>query len=99
MAFDRGRSLPGYARQMAAILGSPAVYPRLGELRIPTTVIQGGSDPLFPGHVGETTAAAIEGASLRILPKMGHMLHRESWEPIADEVERLVARSEGAAAR
>ena len=99
LAFDRGRSLAGYARQMAAILGSPPVYKRLGELRIPTTVIQGGSDPLFPGHVGETTAAAIEGASLRILPKMGHMLHRETWEPIAEEVERLVARSEGAAAR
>ena len=99
LAYDRGRSLAGYARQMAAILGSPAVFPRLGELRIPTAVIQGGSDPLFPGHVGEATAAAIEGASLRILPDMGHMLHQETWDAIADEVERLVARSEGAAAR
>ncbi|MCA8923926.1 MAG: alpha/beta hydrolase [Planctomycetes bacterium] len=99
LAYDRGRSLSGYARQMAAILGSPAVTPRLGELRMSTAVIQGGSDPLFPAHVGEAIAAAIPGASLRVLPDMGHMLHRETWDPIVDEVEALVARSEGAAAR
>ncbi|MEZ6188582.1 MAG: alpha/beta hydrolase [Planctomycetota bacterium] len=98
IAYDRGQSPQGYARQMAAILGTQPVFPRLGELRVPTTVIQGGSDPLFPAHVGEATARAIPGAKLRIVPEMGHMLHRETYDPIVEEVEALVARSEGAPA-
>ena len=48
---------------------------RLGEIAVPTLVIHGSADPLFPLAHGEALAAEIPGARLLVLPGAGHVLH------------------------
>jgi pimeloyl-ACP methyl ester carboxylesterase len=84
--FDRGLHPAGAARQLAAVLTAPDRTPRLRELRVPTTVIHGGADPLVNPSGGRATAAAIPGARLMILPGMGHDLPPALWPQIIDAI-------------
>jgi pimeloyl-ACP methyl ester carboxylesterase len=47
---------------------------RLGEIAVPTLVIHGDADPLFPLGHGQALADEIDGARLRVLPGAGHVL-------------------------
>jgi pimeloyl-ACP methyl ester carboxylesterase len=84
--FDRGVHPAGGARQLAAILTAQDRTPRLREIGVPTTVIHGDADPLVNLSGGRATAAAIPGARLLVLPRMGHDLPRELWPQIIDAV-------------
>jgi pimeloyl-ACP methyl ester carboxylesterase len=73
-SFDRGLSLAGTARQLAAIIASGN---RKGALQSVTTkvlVIHGDADPLVPVECGIDTANSIPGAELQIIEGMGHDL-------------------------
>jgi pimeloyl-ACP methyl ester carboxylesterase len=91
--FDRGIHPAGSARQMAAIVTAKDRTPELRQIRVPTTVIHGDSDPLVNVSGGRATAKAIPGAELVILPGMGHDLPRELWPQIIDAVTRTAARA------
>jgi pimeloyl-ACP methyl ester carboxylesterase/SAM-dependent methyltransferase len=83
--------------------------PRIGQITVPTLVMHGTADPLFPYAHGEALARAIPGARLIPLEGVGHqipppkvwdvvvpaLLHHTSggWE---EQGERLVARSRAA---
>jgi pimeloyl-ACP methyl ester carboxylesterase len=84
--FERGVYPAGSARQLGAIVGAPDRTERLREIRVPTTVIHGDSDPLVDVSGGRATAEAIPGATLVILPGMGHDLPRELWPQIIDAI-------------
>ena len=57
--------------------------PRLGEVRIPTLVIHGTDDPMFPVEHGEALAAAIPGATLLTLEGVGHEVPPPStWDVV-----------------
>jgi pimeloyl-ACP methyl ester carboxylesterase len=84
--FERGIHPAGSARQLAAIGAAPDRTGPLGRLRLPATVIHGDSDPLVNVSGGRSTAAAIPGAKLLILPGMGHDLPRELWPQIIDAI-------------
>jgi pimeloyl-ACP methyl ester carboxylesterase len=71
-----GFDLAGRARQGATILASGDRRPGLANLRIPTLVLHGQADPLIRPDGGYTTAATIAGATLKMLPRMGHDLPR-----------------------
>ena len=73
-AFDRGLSLAGTARQLAAILASGSRKERLRSVTQKTLVIHGDADPLVPVECGRDTAASIPGAELLIIEGMGHDL-------------------------
>ena len=73
-AYDRGRYPPGFMRQMAAIVSDADRAGRLADIRAPTLVIHGDADPLAPLAGGQDTARRIPGATLKIVPKMGHDL-------------------------
>lgn len=60
------------ANHAVAAPGTP-VHGALGELRLPTLVVHGDRDPLFPGH-GERLAAEIPGARLLVLDRTGHQV-------------------------
>ena len=45
---------------------------RLGEIRVPTLVLHGTDDPMFPLPHGEALAGEIPGARLVVLPGVGH---------------------------
>jgi pimeloyl-ACP methyl ester carboxylesterase len=86
LCFDRGYHPAGAARQLGAIVATEDRTARLREVRVPSTVIHGGSDPLVSVSGGRATAAAIPGARLVILPDMGHDLPRELWPEIIDAI-------------
>ena len=63
---------------------------RLEELAIPTVVIHGRDDPLFPFEHGQALAEAIPSAELLLLEGVGHELPRRSWDLL---VSAILARS------
>jgi pimeloyl-ACP methyl ester carboxylesterase len=82
--FDRGLSLTGSARQLAAIIASGNRTPALTRVSTPTLVIHGDADPLIRVAGGRATARAITGSKLEILPGMGHTLPRPLWPRIIE---------------
>jgi pimeloyl-ACP methyl ester carboxylesterase len=55
----------------------------LSSISVPTLVIHGSADPMFPLEHGEALAAEIPGASLLTLPGAGHGLDRTDWRTVA----------------
>jgi pimeloyl-ACP methyl ester carboxylesterase len=53
---------------------------RLEELAVPTVVIHGRDDPLFPIEHGRALAGTIPSADLIALDNVGHELPRRAWE-------------------
>jgi pimeloyl-ACP methyl ester carboxylesterase len=90
--FDRGIHPAGAARQMAAIVTAKDRTRQLGQIRAATTVIHGDRDPLVNASGGRSTAEAIPGAELVVVPGMGHDLPRELWPQIIDAIVRTAAR-------
>ncbi len=85
-AYDRAFHPAGVLRQMAAVVASPDRTEGLHKVTVPTTVIHGGDDPLVNVSGGEATATAVPGASLLIIPGMGHDLPTALWSKIADAI-------------
>jgi pimeloyl-ACP methyl ester carboxylesterase len=52
---------------------------RMGEITVPTLVLHGDEDPLFPLPHGESLAREIPGARLVVLPRTGHEFPRRNW--------------------
>jgi pimeloyl-ACP methyl ester carboxylesterase len=71
-AYDRAFHPDGTARQLAAILASPDRTPELRKLTMPTLVIHGDADPLVDPSGGKATADAVPGATLWMIPGVGH---------------------------
>jgi pimeloyl-ACP methyl ester carboxylesterase len=60
----------------------------LADIRVPTLVVHGREDPLFPGH-GAALAAEIPGARLLVLDGVGHQVPPpESWDVLVPELVR-----------
>jgi pimeloyl-ACP methyl ester carboxylesterase len=74
LSFERGLSVAGTARQLAAILASGSRKEALKSVTVPTLVIHGDADPLVPVEGGIDTADSIPGAELLIVEGMGHSL-------------------------
>jgi len=55
----------------------------LSTIAVPTLVIHGTADPMFPLEHGEALAREIPGARLLTLEETGHGVERADWEPIA----------------
>ena len=92
--FERGIHPAGGARQLAAVLTASDRTARLRDVRVPATVIHGDADPLVDVSGGRATAAAIPGARLLVLPRMGHDLPRELWPEIIDAIAGNAAASD-----
>jgi pimeloyl-ACP methyl ester carboxylesterase len=59
---------------------------RLEELSIPTVVIHGRDDPLFPFEHGRALAETIPSAELLPLDNVGHELPRRAWDLVAPAI-------------
>jgi len=80
--FERGVSLPGLARQRAAIMASGSRREALRSLHVPTLVLHGDADPLVrPAH-GIATAETIPEAKLHIVKGMGHEVAPAAWSEL-----------------
>ena len=68
---DRTRDMAASVANHAAAEGSSEPF-RLMDLAVPTLVLHGTADPLFPIAHGEALAAEIPGATFLALDRMGH---------------------------
>ncbi|GAA2839430.1 alpha/beta hydrolase [Kitasatospora paracochleata] len=58
----------------------------LSSIAVPTLVIHGTADPLFPLRHGEALAERIPGAELLVLTDAGHGVERADWETVVRAV-------------
>ncbi|SKC58296.1 alpha/beta fold hydrolase [Krasilnikoviella flava] len=84
-AVERSIDPTAGTNHFAADPGAPFVG-TLADLTVPTLVVHGTEDPLFPGH-GAALAAAIPGARLLLLEHMGHQAPPpSSWDVLLPEL-------------
>lgn len=86
--YDRGLNPAGVMRQMLAVLTQPDRGRALHALRMPAAVVHGMNDRLVHPSGGRATAQAIPGATLLLIPGMGHDLPVELHETFADVIRR-----------
>ncbi|MFJ3644494.1 alpha/beta fold hydrolase [Streptomyces murinus] len=60
-------------RHLTAMARTPALTSRIASLQVPTLVVHGEQDQIFPVEHGEELRRAIPGAQLRRVPGMGHI--------------------------
>jgi pimeloyl-ACP methyl ester carboxylesterase len=58
----------------------------ISSIAVPTLVIHGTADPMFPLEHGQALAEEIPGARLLTIEGAGHGLDRADWEPIAGAI-------------
>jgi pimeloyl-ACP methyl ester carboxylesterase len=85
-SYDRSHSRAGVARQLHAITASGDRTAALERLRLPATVLHGGSDPLIRPQAGRATAKAIRDCHLRVFEGMGHDLPPDLWPEFVEEI-------------
>lgn len=78
----------GFLRQQAATMARSDSCDLLAGITCPTVVVHGAQDRLIPVAAGEEIAAAVPGATLRLVADAGHFLlleQPEAAEAIVDE--------------
>lgn len=65
---------------------NPDLVKWLHRIRIPTMILWGADDKIFPPAYGEAFAALIPGSKLRIVPECGHLPHQEKTDAFLDAV-------------
>jgi pimeloyl-ACP methyl ester carboxylesterase len=67
----------------------------ISSIAVPTLVIHGTADPMFPSQHGQALAEEISGARLVTLEGAGHGVDRADWKTIAQTIVEHTATSEG----
>jgi pimeloyl-ACP methyl ester carboxylesterase len=78
-----------YFEQAVLSIDHDYVLP-LREIDVPTLVLWGEQDPLFPREEQERLAAAISGATLRVYPETGHAVHWDRPEWVVRDLEAFI---------
>ncbi len=100
----RARALPLWVRpqtlraisadEAALDVSLEAMYPRYGEIRIPTAILVGDADRLVdPARHSFRLREALPRATLTVLPGAGHELQHTRTEAVADAIHSLRARA------
>jgi len=97
LAHARGPSPRGYLRQFAAVLATPDRRGKLRETRIPTLVIHGSRDPLFPLRAARDMVRMMPDATLLPIAGMGHDLPPPLWPTIVAAIARHAERADARA--
>jgi len=85
-SYNRSYYPQGAVRQNAALVANGDRRQPLSLLIIPTLVIHGTSDPLFPVEAGKDTARTIPNAKLLLIEGMGHDMPKGTWECIVEAI-------------
>lgn len=88
----------GTARQMLAIVADGDRSPLLSKIRVPTRVVHGADDPLVPPAAAPDLVAKIQGATLDLVPGMGHDLPLALLPRLADNMADVARRAGSGAA-
>ena len=79
---DRTTNIESSLTNHFAMKLGPSRRDRLGAITIPTLVIHGTDDPVFPPGHAEALAREIPGAELLLLERTGHLLLRPAWDTV-----------------
>jgi pimeloyl-ACP methyl ester carboxylesterase len=96
LAYDRGHSAAGVARQLHAITASGDRTRALKGVKVPAAVIHGTGDVLVRPAGGRATARAIPGARLRMIEGMGHDLPQQLWPAYVEEIAETASQARSA---
>jgi pimeloyl-ACP methyl ester carboxylesterase len=88
---DRAVNLESSMKNHSLIDGGEPWRARLGEVEVPTLVMHGTEDPLFPFGHGEALAREIPGAQLLPMEQTGHGLPRAAWNHLVPAILRHTA--------
>lgn len=86
VCYDRSYYPQGAVRQNAALVANGDRRQHLSLLTIPTLVIHGTEDLLFPVEAGKDTARTIPNAKLLLIEGMGHDMPKGTWKSIAEAI-------------
>ncbi len=87
LSYDRSSYTAGFTRQFAAIVASGGRRKALASVRVPTLVIHGSADALFPREHGQDTAAAVKGAKFLLIEGLGHgTAYPGLWDEIVSAI-------------
>jgi pimeloyl-ACP methyl ester carboxylesterase len=86
---DRTANMESSAKNAYAAEGSDRWRDRLGGLDVPTLVVHGTEDPVFPLGHGQALAREIPGAELLTLEGGGHELARRDWDVVVPAILRI----------
>jgi pimeloyl-ACP methyl ester carboxylesterase len=78
---DRARNIAA-VQNHDAISDDDRLREPLSSITVPTLVIHGTADPMFPLGHGEALAEEIPGATLLVLERVGHGVDRADWETV-----------------
>lgn len=84
--YDRAYSPDGAARQLAAGLALEPLKPYLTTLSVPTLVIHGDEDPVFPIECGRDIAVSVPDAKMLVMEGVGHTIPKAIWPEIVDAI-------------
>jgi pimeloyl-ACP methyl ester carboxylesterase len=96
-AYARGMNPRGFLRQFAATLKSGDRRKALATTQVPTLVVHGTRDPLFPLPVGRTLARSAPNTTWLPIAGMGHDLPPPLWPMFVRAIARHAEMSERAA--
>ena len=84
-----------FAKQLAAVRGfdGSAVYSKCRQLGLPTLLVAGEEDELFPS-AHSSLISSLLGVGVDVIAKAGHMLHVEAPRELAQLVSKFIARVE-----
>ena len=94
LSFQRGMSPRGFMRHFAAVLASGDRKAKLRGVDIPTLVIHGSRDPMFPLRAGRDMTRMLRNATWLPIAGMGHDLPPALWPVIVRAIARHAARAE-----
>jgi len=80
--FDRTVNLASTLANHFEADGGERWRERLGSIHVPTLVIHGTDDPLFPYGNAMALAQEISDASVLAMERVGHELPREAWDVV-----------------
>jgi pimeloyl-ACP methyl ester carboxylesterase len=86
---DRTASIESSIRNHAGLSEPPGWRDRLSELHVPTLVVHGTDDPLYPYGHGVALAREIRGARLLTMERTGHELPRRVWDDVVPAILEL----------
>jgi pimeloyl-ACP methyl ester carboxylesterase len=91
-AFDRTTNLASSLANHASIDSGDRWRERLGEVSVPTLVIHGTEDPMYPYGNAVALAKEIPDAQLLALERVGHEVpHRALWDVVVPAILRHTA--------
>lgn len=95
-AYDRSHDIRSAANHWSAVGdgSDPDALPAdVRGIAVPTLVVHGTDDPLFPLPHGKALAAAVPGARLLVVDGMGHQVPpRSTWEQVLPAIGELTHR-------